>query len=115
MCVFQTVSSIKVCCLTCYEKTQSLNYDLLQLFQSTNICCPEMLQLYISPNLHADLVHVCTGLWLISNENQMLNRALEQIILEASLSDDIYRMPILMDIWTLYLRYEMEIAEYLIA
>lgn len=67
----------------------------------------EMIQLYISSDLRIDLINVCTGLWLISNGNQSLNRSLEKIIVEASLSDDVYRMPILMDIWTLYLRYDM--------
>lgn len=67
----------------------------------------EMIQMHLSPNLHTDVVNVCTGLWLSSNGNQLLNKSLEKIILEASLSDDIYRLPILLDIWTLYLRYDM--------
>lgn len=52
------------------------------------------------------MVSVCTAIWLRSGENQQLNKAIERLILEASLSDDIYRMPILMDLWTLYLRYD---------
>lgn len=67
-----------------------------------------MIQLYISSNLRIELINVCTGLWLISNGNQSLNSSLEKTIVEASLSDDVYRMPILMDIWTLYLWYDID-------
>lgn len=66
-----------------------------------------MIHLYTSSNLYTNLVNVCTGLWLLSNEDQVVNRSLEKIIVEGSMSDDVCRMPILMDIWTLYLRYDV--------
>lgn len=67
-----------------------------------------MIHLYTSPSLYANLVNTCTGLWLISNDDQLLSKSLEKIFVETSLSDDVYRLPILMDIWTLYLRYDVD-------
>lgn len=65
-----------------------------------------MVQLYISPNLRTDLVNVCTGIWLVSSQNRQLSSAIEKMMIEASLSDDVYRLPILLDLWTQYLRYD---------
>lgn len=57
-------------------------------------------------NLYTSLVHTCTGLWLIGNDDQVLSTSLEKIFAGASFSDDSYRMLLLLDIWTLYLRYD---------
>lgn len=65
-----------------------------------------MVHLYTSMNLYTSLVHTCTGLWLIGNDDQVLSTSLEKIFAGASFSDDSYRMLLLLDIWTLYLRYD---------
>lgn len=64
---------------------------------------PEMHQVYVSSRLYDKLVASCTILVMTSMNQQM---DLENILVEATLMDDIaFRMPILLDIWTQFLRY----------
>lgn len=68
----------------------------------------EMLQLHMFDHLYDKIVSLCT-LLLLKNVNEQIESSTECVILEATLIDDnVYRVPILLDIWTLYIRYERE-------
>lgn len=68
----------------------------------------EMLQLYVFDHLYDKIVSNCT-LLLLTNVNEQIESSSECVLLEATLIDDnVYRVPILLDIWTLFIRYERE-------
>lgn len=58
----------------------------------------------LSENLYEDVVTICTTLILAGSQSEQGSRSLERILMEASSIDDIYRMPLLLDIWMLFLR-----------
>ena len=71
----------------------------------------EMVKIYASDHLYDEFVVTSSGLLLLAgenhfpDENQQVDRPLEQILFEATLVDDARHITILWDIWTLFLRY----------
>lgn len=63
-----------------------------------------MIQICISANLHEEVVNVCTMLILAYSENQRVIKSLEQVLVEASFTDNVHLMSILLDVWVLFLR-----------
>lgn len=64
----------------------------------------EMIQIYRSEDLYDKIVNLCTTLLLESLKDQETNDSMEQTMIEVTLIDNPYRMPILMDIWILFFR-----------
>lgn len=68
------------------------------------LCFVEMIQIFQSEDLYDKIVNLSTALLLKILKNQQINDSMEQMMVEVTLIDNAHLMPILMDIWMLFLQ-----------
>lgn len=63
-----------------------------------------MNQICTSTELHDEIVYVCTGLMLACTVDQQANDSLQKVLTDSIFADNVHLMPILEDVWFLFLR-----------
>lgn len=63
-----------------------------------------MNQICTSTELHDEIVHVSTGLMLACTVDQQANDSLQKVLTDSIFADNVHLMPILEDVWFLFLR-----------
>lgn len=63
-----------------------------------------MIKLCVNEDLYDEVINLASVLLILAAQNNEANELMEQILIEATLIDDAYRMPILIHIWFQFLR-----------
>lgn len=64
----------------------------------------ENVRMYKSTDIYTEFTNLCAALLLTVTVNRPVFVFLEKKLIEATLSDNVYEMPVLLDIWMIFLR-----------